>query len=228
MQGDPPFAQRFKRSGLAGWHGGIVCATPPGANLVLPNAIEPMSTGRLLLPLTIPLGVLVVGLWTLSAEQPVRLRPQRHTPPQPQRPAYGTPPVVSGHGLTCRNDPGIAEALLLQAQRIGVAVRAGSPELPGKDASYRAEHGRLGTITLKQRPMSAEVRCLLISHELIHVLQHLHGGLKGVPPLGWGTSSEQLHRFGSAQEAEAYAHQNDAGHVLMLLQATPRMTPNHF
>ena len=52
-------------------------------------------------------------------------------------------------------------------------------------------------------------------------LQHLHGGLKGVPPLGWGASSQQLQRFGSAQEAEAYAHQNDAGHVLMLLQATP-------
>ena len=61
--------------------------------------------------------------------------------------------------------------------------------------------------------MSAEVRCQLISHEFIHVLQHLHGDLKGVPPLGWGPSHDQ--------ETEAYAHQNRAGHVLKLLRATP-------
>ena len=48
-----------------------------------------------------------------------------------------------------------------------MAVKAGEPELLGKDATYRAEHARLGTITLKQRPMSDEVRCLLISHEFI-------------------------------------------------------------
>ena len=57
--------------------------------------------------------------------------------------------------------------------------------------------------------MNAEMHCLLISHELIHVLQHLHGDLKGVPPLGWRPSWEQ--------EAEDYAHQNQAGHVLQLL-----------
>ncbi len=61
--------------------------------------------------------------------------------------------------------------------------------------------------------MSAEVRCLLISHEFIHVLQHLNRQLKGVQPLGWGPSRDQ--------EAEKYAHQNQAGHVLQLLRATP-------
>jgi len=101
---------------------------------------------------------------------------------------------------------------LREGQRLGVQVIAAPPELPGKDATYRAEHGRLGTIRLKQRPMSAEVRCQLISHEFIHVLPHLHGDLKGVPPLGWGPSRDQ--------EAEAYAHQNQAGHVLQLLRAT--------
>ena len=90
--------------------------------------------------------------------------------------------------------------------------------MPGKDATYRAEHGRLGTITLKQRPMSAEVRCMLISHEFIHVLQHFNGDLKGVEPLGWSASAQEIKRFGDIQEAEAYRYQNFAGHVLQLLQ----------
>ena len=84
-----------------------------------------------------------------------------------RRPDYSAPPPA--RGLTCSADPTIADALLRQGQRLGIAVVAGPPELPGKDASYRALPGRLGTITLKQRPMSAEVRCLLISHEFIHV-----------------------------------------------------------
>ena len=112
--------------------------------------------------------------------------------------------------------------MLREGQRLGIAVVSGIPELAERDASYRAEHGRLGTITLKPRPMSEEVRCLLISHEFIHVLQHLYGNLKGVPPLGWGASDAQLMRFGSKQEAEAYAHQNQAGYVLKLLRATNR------
>jgi hypothetical protein len=140
----------------------------------------------------------------------------------PRRPDYSAPPPA--RGLTCSADPTIADALLRQGQRLGIAVVAGPPELPGRDASYRAEPGRLGTITLKQRPMSAEVRCLLISHEFIHVLQHLHGGLRGVPPLGWGAARPQLEHTGSPQEAEAYTHQNQAGHVLRLLQATPTQT----
>ena len=111
---------------------------------------------------------------------------------------------------------------MLEGQRLGVRVVAGVPELAGKDATYRGEHGRLGTITLKQRPMSAEVRCMLISHELIHVLQHLSADLKGVPPLGWDVSHQGVQRFGSIQEAEAYRYQNHAGHVLQLLRDTPR------
>lgn len=128
------------------------------------------------------------------------------------RPNYTLPP--QGTGRTCSADPSIAAELLREGRRLGVRVIAGPPELPGKDASYRAEHGRLGTVRITQRLMSAEVRCKLISHEFIHVLQHLHGNLKGVPPLGWGPSRDQ--------EAEAYAHQNQAGYVLQLLRATPQ------
>ena len=126
------------------------------------------------------------------------------------QPDYTVAPPAMGR--TCSANPAIAQELLQEGQRLGIRVIAGPPELIEKDASYRAEHGRLGTIRLKQRPMSAEVRCLLISHEFIHVLQHLQGHLKGVPPLGWGPSYDQ--------EAEAYAHQNQAGYVLLLLRAT--------
>ncbi len=121
-------------------------------------------------------------------------------------------------GPLCSQKPELAESLLRQGQRLGLLVRKGKPEMVGKDATYRAEHGRLGTITLKQRPMSAEVRCMLISHEFIHVLQHFNGDLKGVEPLGWSASAQEIKRFGDIQEAEAYRYQNFAGHVLQLLQ----------
>ena len=147
------------------------------------------------LGLALPLGMVLASCNRLAAQPNYAIAP---------------PPV----GRTCSADPSIADQLLQEGQRLGVQVIAGPPELVGKDASYRAEHGRLGTIRLKQRPMSSEVRCLLISHEFIHVLQHLYGNLKGVPPLGWGPSGDQ--------EAEAYANQNQAGYVLRLLRATPR------
>ena len=40
--------------------------------------------------------------------------------------------------------------------------------------------------------MPLEVPCLLISNEFIHSLQHLNGDLKGVEPLGWGSSLLRL------------------------------------
>ena len=42
-----------------------------------------------------------------------------------------------------------------------------------KEAIFRAEPGRLGMVTIKQRPMSLVVGCMLISHEFIYVMQHL-------------------------------------------------------
>ena len=183
-----------------------------------------MSIRRLILPFTLPLGVLIVGSWRLAANPEPGHRASRWEAPisqhaPVQRPDYRRPPK---EGSTCSINPALAEDLLREGQRLGITVVSGPPELEGRDASYRAEHGRLGTITLKPRPMSSQVRCLLISHEFIHVLQHLYGDLKGVPPLGWGASMDQLTRFGSKQEAEAYAHQDNAGYVLQLLRATAR------
>ena len=159
-----------------------------------------------LLPLVFPLSVLVIGSWRLAVSDDA----------PPRRPDYRQPPP--GTHATCQQDPALGDALLKEGRRLGITVRSGEPEMPGKDATYRAESGRLGSITIKQRPMSREVRCMLISHEFIHVLQHLQGDLRGVPPLGWTTN----HPDPIPQEAEAYGHQHRAGYVLSLLQATPR------
>ena len=175
---------------------------------------------RKLLLFLFPLGVLLIGSWRLSVSSD-STRPALQQLAVPNEvgalPDYSAAPP----GDQMQN-PELDQALLLEGQRLGVRVVAGEPELAGKDATYRAEHGRLGTITLKQRPMSAQVRCMLISHEFIHVLQHLSADLKGVPPLGWDVSPQGIQRFGSIQEAEAYGHQNHAGHVLQLLRDTPR------
>ena len=113
----------------------------------------------------------------------------------------------------------MADLLLAEGRRLGITVKAGQPELQGKDATYRAESGQLGSITIKQGPMSPAVRCMLITHEFIHVLQHLQGHLRGVLPLGWTTE----HPDPIPQEAEAYGHQQRAGYVLRLLQQTERL-----
>ena len=170
-----------------------------------------------LLPLALPLSVLVIGSWRLAVEErSLSTQPESLGSPQPQAPNYAKAPP--GTYPTCQQDPALADLLLAEGRRLGITVRAGQPELPGKDATYRAEHGRLGSITLKPRSMSPLVRCMLISHEFIHVLQHLQGDLLGVPPLGWANE----HPDPIPQEAEAYGHQHRVGYVLSLLRATQR------
>ena len=120
---------------------------------------------------------------------------------------------------SCTDHPAHAQLLLQVGRKLGIAVRQGSPELEGKDASYRALHGRPGVITIKPRPMAPAVRCQLITHEFIHVLQHFGARLRGVEPLGWPLSPGERSRFGSLQEAEAYAYQNQPALVWQLLEA---------
>ena len=176
---------------------------------------------RSLLPLALPLSVLLIGSWRLAvtSQSPQSAEVFIQKEKQQQLPDLTVPPP--GTGITCDQDPSLDQDLLLEGQRLGIKVISGTPQLQGKDATYRAEHGRLGIITLKPRPMSAEVRCKLISHEFIHVLQHIHGDLKGVPPLGWPASAQLIESTGAIQEAEAYQHQDSAGYVLQILRAMP-------
>ena len=170
-----------------------------------------------LLPLAFPLSVLVIGSLRLALfDRSPSLQPASSVSPQDPGPDYAQAPP--GTYPTCQDNPALADRLLAEGRRLGITVETGQPELQGKDATYRAESGRLGSITIKQRPMSPEVRCMLISHEFIHVLQHLQGDLRGVPPLGWTTE----HPDPIPQEAEAYGHQQRAGYVLRLLQQTER------
>ncbi len=121
------------------------------------------------------------------------------------------------NNLKCTDQPLIANEMIAIGKILGVKFMRGRPLMEGKDATYKALHGRLGLITLSDRAMSEVVRCKLITHEFIHVLQHLNGDLKGVKPLGWVVPQGSLKRFGSAQEAEAYVYQNNAEIVLKLL-----------
>ena len=170
-----------------------------------------------LLPLALPLSVLVIGSWRLAVSERSPAPPLASFQVS-QDPAPDYTQAPPGTYPTCQDDPALADLLLTEGRRLGIVVKAGQPELPGKDASYRAEPGRLGTITIKQRPMSPLMRCQLVSHEFIHVLQHLHGNLRGVPPLGWTNK----HPDSIPQEAEAYGHQQRVGYVLSLLQQTQR------
>jgi len=176
---------------------------------------------RSFLPLALPLSALLIGSWRLAvtSQSPQSAEVFIQQEKQQQLLDLTLPPP--GTGITCDQDPSLDNALLLEGHRLGIKVISGTPQLKGKDATYRAEPGRLGTITLKPRSMSAEVRCKLISHEFIHVLQHIHGDLRGVPTLDWPASAELIERTGSRQEAEAYQHQNSAGYVLRMLRAVP-------
>jgi hypothetical protein len=122
----------------------------------------------------------------------------------------------------CNNAPQLADRLLGEATRLGIQVFQGPAELAGKDASYRALHGRPGTITLSPRPMGPATRCQLITHEMIHVLQHFGRGLKGVDPIGLGSNPQESLRHREPQEAEAYSHQNKPLLILQLLQRLRR------
>ena len=176
-----------------------------------------MNWKGFLLPLAFPLSVLVIGSWRLAVFDRAPLpQPASSISVQDIGPNYAQAPP--GTYPTCRDDPALADRLLVEGRRLGITVKTGQPELQGKDATYRAESGRLGSITIKQRPMSPEVRCMLISHEFIHVLQHLQGNLRGVPLLGWTTE----HPDPIPQEAEAYGHQQRVGYVLRLMQQTER------
>ena len=96
-----------------------------------------------LLPLAFPLSVLVIGSWHLVvSDRSPWLQPASVTSAQDSGPDYTQPPPDTH--ATCQQDPALGDALLMEGRRLGITVRRGEPELPGRDASYRAEPGAVG------------------------------------------------------------------------------------
>ncbi len=118
----------------------------------------------------------------------------------------------------CSSSPWVIESLVLLGNDLGVSLRHGIPKLQGKDATYEAFSGKLGIITVTNRTLPSVTYCQLITHEYIHVLQHLNGNLKSVLPIGWHLTYKQIYSNESLQEAEAYAYQDYIGKVYYSLQ----------
>mgnify|MGYP001221891271 CR=1 FL=1 len=118
----------------------------------------------------------------------------------------------------CTESPFLVESLIILGSKLGVKIMQGTPEIKGMDATYTAFQGRLGYITLTNRKLSPIVYCQLITHEFIHVLQHINGRLKEVLPLDWDLTYNQIYSQKSLQEAEAYAYQNFIGKIYFLLK----------
>ena len=109
---------------------------------------------------------------------------------------------------------------LREAQRLGIEVRWARNGVNNLDASYHARPGKPGLIMLYERTPrpNAQQICRLITHEMVHVLQHWKGHLTAVPPLGWPTIESPSGRNLSRQEQEAYSAQNKPHKVLQAVK----------
>ena len=113
---------------------------------------------------------------------------------------------------------------LREADRLGVTVRWVKEGMTGRDAAYVAPPGVPGEIHLfdaTPRP-TASALCTLLSHEMVHVLQHWKGNLRAVPPLGWPVDGAPQGRILSRQQREAYTAQE---HPEMVLDAVRALRP---
>lgn len=112
--------------------------------------------------------------------------------------------------------------LLAQAERLGVEVRWLQAASGGSaEGHYVAEPGRPGLLQLRTaeptRPTAA--LCNLVTHEMVHVLQHWRGELQAVLPLGWPIDEQAAAgRSLSRHEAEAFSAQEQPERVLRALQ----------
>ncbi len=110
--------------------------------------------------------------------------------------------------------------MLAQAERLGVQVRWQPASRAGLEGAYHAQPGQPGLLELRasaSAPASSEL-CTLISHEMVHVLQHWHGQLQALPPLGWPIDGAPPGRSLSRHEAEAYTAQQHPQRVLEALR----------
>ena len=128
------------------------------------------------------------------------------------------PKIVSARIDSCIDNPSIVNSIFALGERLGVTIVKGQPKLPNKDATYEALPGQIGTIIVSNRAMTKETYCMLITHEFIHVLQHLKGNLRKVIPLGWTLSYRQIYSHSNLLEAEAYAYQNSPMKIIFFLK----------
>ncbi|WP_036914028.1 MULTISPECIES: hypothetical protein [unclassified Prochlorococcus] len=94
------------------------------------------------------------------------------------------------------------ENFLKEAERLGVEVRWQNESMHSLDAAYHATPGQPGEILLTRKakkPSPVEL-CTLISHEMVHVLQHWSGDLHATPLLCWPTNGSSAGRKLSRQE----------------------------
>ena len=109
---------------------------------------------------------------------------------------------------------------LQEAQRLGIEVKWDREKINNLDASYHAQPGKPGLIMLHDRTPqdNSQHICRLITHEMVHVLQHWKGDLRALPPLGWPIDAAPSGRNLSIQEQEAYSAQKDPLKVLKAIQ----------
>ena len=110
--------------------------------------------------------------------------------------------------------------LLAQAERLGVAVSWQPQPATGPEAAYQAPPGQPGLLVIRtdQPETATPALCRLLSHEMVHVLQHWRGNLQAITPLGWPTDAAPAERQLSIHEAEAYSNQNNPSKILEALQ----------
>jgi hypothetical protein len=110
--------------------------------------------------------------------------------------------------------------LLAQAERLGVAVRWQAQVGCRPEAAYQAPPGQPGLLLIgagQPAPINTEL-CRLLSHELVHVLQHWRGQLQAITPLGWPIGGAPAGRQLSLHEAEAYTAEHNPQAVLEALR----------
>ena len=116
------------------------------------------------------------------------------------------------------------QSFLGQAQRLGIAVKWQQPGPYKFDAAYFATPGTPGFIVLTEKtpPPDPKTICTLLSHEMVHVLQHWKGKFKSLEPLGWPRNGSEAGEHRGAQEQEAYTAQTQPRKVL---RAVGRLQP---
>jgi hypothetical protein len=109
--------------------------------------------------------------------------------------------------------------LLAEAQRLGVQIRWQQPSPQPLVATYHAQAGQPGTLVLPtgDPPPSTTQLCTLLTHEMVHVLQHWRGHFQAVLPLGWPTDGVPASPV-PPHEAEAFTAQGDPQRVLNALR----------